>query len=70
MHAELSTKLTKNDYDVTPIFPKEFYIKDNKIDTLSFYLTIPRKIEITCLGKNNAKGRFNIYVILPIGTVK
>ncbi|WP_338991436.1 hypothetical protein [Spiroplasma endosymbiont of Seladonia tumulorum] len=69
LHAELSTKLTKNDYDVTPIFPKEFYIKDNKIDTLSFDLTIPRKIEITCLGKN-AKGRFNTYVILPIGTVK
>ncbi|MFJ1522558.1 hypothetical protein [Spiroplasma sp. ald] len=70
LHAELSTKLTKNDYDVIPIFPKEFYIKDNKIDTLSFDLTIPRKIEITCLGKNNAKGRFNTYVIIPISTVK
>ncbi|WP_348735993.1 hypothetical protein [Spiroplasma endosymbiont of Ammophila pubescens] len=70
LHAELSTKLTKNDYDVTPIFPKEFYIKDNKIDTLSFNLTIPRKIEITCLRKNNSKGRFNTYIILPIGTVK
>lgn len=70
LHVKLSTKLTKNDYYVTSIFPKEFYIKGNKIYTLSFDLTIPRKIEITCLGKNNAKGRFNTYVILPIGIVK
>nr|CAK99697.1 hypothetical protein SPICI19_047 [Spiroplasma citri] len=70
LHEELSTKLTKADYDVTPIIPKEFYIKDNLIDTLHFDLTIPRKIEITCLGKNNTKGSFNTYVILPKGTVK
>ncbi|ELL44852.1 hypothetical protein [Spiroplasma melliferum] len=70
LHEELSTKLTKADYDVTLIIPKEFYIKDNLIDTLPFDLTIPRKIEITCLGKNNTKGSFNTYVILPKGTVK